>query len=63
MSPQEKLEIVRRLNRSLVALAEAGVRQRHPGISEREVKLRAASLRLPRETMIRAFGWDPKSAG
>jgi hypothetical protein len=59
MSPLEKLEIVRRLNRSLIILSEAGVRRRHPGIGERDVKLRAAALRLPRETMIRAFGWDP----
>ena len=62
MSPLEKLEIVRRLNRSLIALSEAGVRQRQPGIEERELRLRVAALRLPRETMIRAFGWDPDAA-
>ena len=39
--------------------ARAGVRLRYPGITEREVFLRAAALRLPRETMIAAYGWDP----
>jgi hypothetical protein len=46
-----------------VSLSEAGVRKRQPGIDERELRLRVASLRLPRETMIRAFGWDPDAAG
>ncbi len=63
MSAAEKLEIVRRLNRSLIALSEAGVRKRHPGIGERELCLRVAALRLPRETMVRVFGWDPEIEG
>jgi hypothetical protein len=44
-------------------MAESGVRERFPGASEREVFLRAAALRLPRELMIRAYGWDPEEHG
>jgi hypothetical protein len=40
-------------------MSEAGVRARYPEASEREVFLRAAALRLPRDLMIRAYGWDP----
>jgi hypothetical protein len=42
------------------AMSEMGVRSRHPGAGERELFLRAASLRLPRDLMIRAYGWDPQ---
>jgi len=47
----------------MIQLAETGVRMRHPGISEREVFLRAAALRLPRDLMIKAYGWDPEEHG
>ncbi len=63
MTPSEKLEMVRRLNRSLIALSTAGVRSRHGSIDERELALRVAALRLPRDLMIRAFGWDPEREG
>jgi hypothetical protein len=42
----------------MIQLAEAGVRLRYPNISEREVFLRAAALRIPRDLMIKAYGWD-----
>jgi len=42
-------------------MSEAGVRARYPEASEREVFLRAAALRLPRDLMIRAYGWIPTS--
>lgn len=41
-------------------MAESGVRANHPEASEREIFLRAAALRLPRDLMIRAYGWDPE---
>lgn len=44
----------------LLRLAEAGVRQLYPEAEEREVFLRMAARRLDRETMIRAYGWDPQ---
>jgi hypothetical protein len=58
-TPAEKLNDVFELSAWLFAATEAGVRLRHPGIDEREVFLRAASLRLPRDLMIAAYGWDP----
>ena len=35
----------------------------HPEASEREIKLRVASRRIPAELMRRAFGWDPDKEG
>lgn len=63
MTPREKLDLVRRLNRGLIALSTAGVRARHGAIDERELALRVAALRLPRDLMIRAFRWDPEREG
>ncbi|MBI1850680.1 MAG: hypothetical protein HYR85_10090 [Planctomycetes bacterium] len=40
-----------------------GIRQRYPNASAREVELRLAALRLDRETMIKAFAWDPEKMG
>lgn len=45
------------------ALALAGIIARHPQASERERRLRRAALRLDRDTMVRAFGWDPAIHG
>lgn len=46
------------------SLALARIRKRYgPDLSEREERLRLASLYLPRETMIEAFGWDPDVHG
>jgi len=47
----------------MIQLAERGVRTRYPGIGEREVFLRATALRIPRELMIKAYGWDPEAHG
>ncbi len=63
MSPAAKLVMVQRLNRELIVLSRAGIRARHGNISERELLLRTAALRLPRDTMIRVFGWDPEEKG
>lgn len=63
MTPAEKLARVRSLTIAVQQLALAGIRVRHPGISDREAQLRLASLRLDRATMIRVFGWDPAEHG
>lgn len=64
MSPAEKLQRVVDLNRAVESLARARIRERYgPDLSAREEDLRLASLYLDRETMIRAFGWDPVSEG
>lgn len=62
-SPGEKLNDVFELTDWMIQLAERGVRMRYPGIGEREVFLRAAALRIPRDLMIKAYGWDPEAHG
>lgn len=59
MEPWQKLEMVARLNRQTEQLALAGLRKRFPNATERELRLRVAAIRYDRQTMIRAFGWDP----
>lgn len=61
-TPEEKLEMTFELTEFALRAAESGVRARYPEASEREIFLRCAALRLPRELMIRAYGWDPENA-
>jgi hypothetical protein len=64
MTPQQKLARVMDLNRAVQEMAAARIRTDYgPGLSERELHLRLAALWLDRETMIRAFGWDPEVEG
>jgi hypothetical protein len=42
-----------------IKVSEAGMRARHPDASVREVFLRAAALRIPKELMLKAYGWHP----
>jgi hypothetical protein len=58
-TPAQKLEEVFELSQWMIAASETGVRLRHPEAADREVFLRAAALRLPRDLMIKAYGWDP----
>jgi hypothetical protein len=44
------------------ALAEAGIRQRHPGASEGEVRQRVVARLYGRETARRLFGEIPSDA-
>ena len=46
MSPLEKVELVSQATRDAMTLARAGIRQRHPGASDRERFLRLAELQL-----------------
>jgi hypothetical protein len=41
------------------SLQRASVRAMYPQAGEREIFLRVAARRLDRDTMIRAYGWDP----
>ncbi len=64
MSPAEKLARVVSLNRALGRLASARLRAEYgPDLPERDLRLRLAALRLPREVMVEAFGWDPEAHG
>ena len=64
MSPQEKMRRVLDLNRTVEAMAAARLRRQYgPDLSERELQLRLAALRLDRGTMVEVFGWDPEVEG
>lgn len=63
MSAAEKVRQVRELTDTARRFAMAGIRRRHPGASEREVRLRLASFWLDRATMVRLFDWDPEERG
>jgi len=63
MTPTQKLRRVESLNRTLVRLAASRIRAQYGDVPEEEMRLRLASLRLGRETMIRMFGWDPVEKG
>ena len=63
MSPERKCRIVWDLTATTRQLATARIRQQHPDASARELALRLASLWIDPETMVRAFGWDPREKG
>ena len=63
MSPAEKIHQVNELTKIVEQMALARIRRQHGDISEREQKLRLASLWLDRETMIKVFDWDPEKEG
>ena len=62
-APGERLSTTLGLSDLALKMAEAGVRKMYPQAPDREVFLRAASRHLPREMMIRAYGWDPEIDG
>ncbi|CAB4555883.1 MAG: hypothetical protein F2534_07220 [Actinobacteria bacterium] len=63
MTPIDKFRAVDAANRSVDLLAAVGVRQRHPGASDEEVRRRVVALRIGRELSIAAYGWDPEVEG
>lgn len=64
MSPRERLERVAAANRAVREMARRRLLKTYgEDLSEREIKLRLASLWLDRETMIKVYGWDPESEG
>lgn len=63
MTPAERLEKVWRLNASLRAMQRCQLHERHPDMTPHEEKMRMAALRIPRDLMIKAYGWDPEVHG
>ena len=55
LSPLEKLQLVSRTTQSVVDLALAGIRRRHPAASERECFLRLAAIMLGRAVATRVY--------
>ena len=62
-TPAQKLERMFAMGRTVNELARADLRGRYPDATPREIELRLRSRSLDRETMIRAFGWDPEIHG
>jgi len=61
MTPGEKLAIVLHGANAVLRGCQDQVRRQHPNADDLEVFLRAAAMRLDRETMIKAYGWDPEA--
>ena len=62
-TPAQKLQKVLSIGRMVNDLVRGELRQRYPAATPREIELRLASRNLDRETMIRAFDWDPELHG
>lgn len=62
MLPREKMRRVLDCNAAAEAMAAAGLRARHGELTEEELELHLAALRLGRDTMIEVFGWDPEAS-
>jgi len=62
-TPGEKIQMAFDLTGFAMQMAESGVRASHPEASEREIFMRTAALRLPRDLMMRVYGWDPEQDG
>lgn len=58
LSGAQKLEIAAQLTEGTRAMAEAGLRRRHPGASDEEIRCRFAELLYGREIAERLFGRD-----
>src|SRR5579862_4977528 len=63
MPAGEKLAATLRASEFLLKTWESEVRKEHPLASEAEVRLRVGARHLPRDLMIRAYGWDPSLYG
>ncbi len=62
MSPEKRLEAAMRLSMGVRELALAGIRQRFPGASEAELRVRLAVRLYGRVTVARAFRDIPPDA-
>ena len=62
-TPAEKLRKVFSIGKMLNDLVRGEIRRRYPVATAREIDLRLASRSLDRQTMIRAFNWDPELHG
>jgi hypothetical protein len=62
-TPGQKLRKVFGIGAMVNELTRGELRARYPTATARELELRLASRTLDRETMIKAFGWDPDLHG
>jgi hypothetical protein len=61
MTPREKAAMLSDMCRGVNQLMMAGLRQRHPGLDEAALELKAAALRLGRDKVLEITGIDPDS--
>lgn len=59
MSPGDKIGAVLGASQFVLEAYEMGVRNLFPNASDEEVTRRVAARHLPRELVIKAYGWDP----
>jgi hypothetical protein len=59
IGPAGRLAIAAGLTSGVRSLAEAGIRRRHPGAGEDEVRCRLAALLYGRDVAARLFGFVP----
>jgi hypothetical protein len=62
-TPAQRLRKVLGIGRMVNELVRGELRGRYPDATPREIDLRLAARNLDRETMIRAFHWDPDVQG
>ena len=62
-TPAQKLRKVFGIGKMINELVRGELRKRYPEATAREIELRLASRILDRQTMIRAFQWDPDLQG
>ena len=63
MPPYKKLHCVNELTKAVQQMALARIKKQYGTISEKEQRLRLASLWIDKKTMIKVFGWNPDKEG
>ncbi len=63
MSPLERLELASDLTRAACEMCLAGIRLRHPGASEREVRAQFALITLGAELTAKAYPEEAPVSG
>jgi hypothetical protein len=63
LTPEQKLSMAFALTDAMRELTLADLRHRFPDADEEEIRRRFIARVLPRETVIRAYGFDPKVEG
>lgn len=63
LSPEQRLSMAFALTDATRNLILADLHHRFPEASENEIKRRFIARVLPREDVIRAYGFDPKAEG
>lgn len=59
MPAGEKLAATFAASQFVLQMYEMGVRSQYPAADDDEVRRRVAARQLPRDLVIRAYGWDP----